>query len=80
VFYPLTLSFIVLLGGIESFGQEMASSIAVKLNTLLIIFYWSSFGRGLRNFMDKIPFILIVPTFLAVMAWLEPLNEKTKPQ
>ena len=80
LFYPLTLSFIVLLGGIESFGQEMASSIAVKMNTLLIIFYWSSFGRGLRNFMDKIPFILIVPTFLAVMAWLEPLNEKTKPQ
>ena len=70
LFYPLTLSFIVLLGGIESFGQDMVSSIGVKLNTLLIIFYWSTPGRSLRNFMDKIPFILIVPTFLTLMAWL----------
>ena len=70
LFYPLTLSFIVLLGGIESFGQDLVSSIAVKLNTLLIIFYWSTPGRSLRNFMDKIPFILIVPIFFTLMAWL----------
>ena len=70
LFYPLTLSFIVLFGGIETFGEDMVSSIGVKLNTLLIIFYWSTPGRSLRTFMDKIPFILIVPTFLALMAWL----------
>ena len=74
VFYPLTLSCIVLLGGIESFGQEMASSIAVKLNTLLIIFYWSTPGRSLRNFMDKIPFMLIVPAFLALMAFVSAMK------
>ena len=70
LFYPLTLSFIVLLGGIESFGEELVSSIAVKLNTILIIFFWSSFGRSLRNFMDKIPFVFIVTIFGTVMAWL----------
>ena len=70
LFYPLTLSFIVLLGGIERFGEDLVSSIGVKLNTLLIIFYWSTPGRILRNFMDKVPFILIAPIFLTVMAWL----------
>jgi hypothetical protein len=79
VFYPLTLSLIVLLGGIESFGEELVSSIAVKLNKILIMFFWSSLGRSLRDFMDNIPFILIVPTFLTVMAWLGYEMKKTKP-
>lgn len=80
LFYPLTMSLIILLGGIESFGEEMVYSIGRNLNTLLIIFFWSQFGRSLRDFLDKIPFVFFVPTFLAVMAWLgSKMNEHKTP-
>ena len=66
LFYMLFVSFIFLLRGIESIISHL--DIIFVWSTIFSVFFWTTLGRRLRHFMDKVPVIWTIPMFWTVVA------------
>ena len=66
LFYMLLVSFIFLLRGIESIIRHL--DIIFVWSTIFSVFFWTTLGRRLRHFMDKVPVIWTIPMFWTVVA------------